>query len=428
MEEEDPLFIPDDVKIKNEPVSDEETPSFFQDMLECTISTEPGADYSDVDEKKPVIKIEKVETVETYEEEEDEVEEKPKFKQKNLGMHLKIHEKHQELVCAYCEKPFKNKESMKRHEREHTGEKPFECSVCSKKFLEKSKMMKHKQGHKNEDARKAANTCAQCGKGFRHKFILDRHVLIHREDKPEECQVCFKRFKHRPGLLNHMAVHTKPFVCDICNKGFSQDRSLKAHSLRHLKKNVNCCYCDRTFITKNEHKIHMDKHHQGLPAMAVAGPVSCTLCNEMFLNMELLKDHVTQHPSVKPYECEQCSKRYFEKGALLKHFRAAHLGMKPPKPEFKKIAYTCGECGKPFGDKRSHRMHVASHSEVRPYPCSICGKAFKRRDALNSHYRTLHNEMRVLHPCQICGTIFKWKSNLLRHIRSHKELDILNLN
>merc|ERR1712136_335152 len=81
------------------------------------------------------------------------------------------------------------------------------------------------------------------------------------------------------------------------------------------------------------------------------------------------------HQKEKPFACENCGKRFFNKGALDNHVNRCK-GIKP---------YKCDECGKCFSAPADVRVHKQSHSEGRPYSCQLCGKTYKRQSHLYQH-------------------------------------------
>ncbi|XP_076986806.1 zinc finger protein 580-like [Tamandua tetradactyla] len=59
-----------------------------------------------------------------------------------------------------------------------------------------------------------------------------------------------------------------------------------------------------------------------------------------------------------------------------------------PEPEPAK-GFPCPQCFQVFKSALNLRNHSISHSELRPYVCAICGKAFKHSGNLSMH-RVIH--------------------------------------
>ena len=65
------------------------------------------------------------------------------------------------------------------------------------------------------------------------------------------------------------------------------------------------------------------------------------------------------------------------------------------KPTFK-----CEECGKDFSNKGGLKAHMVYHSNLRPFPCTICNKAFKTKRDFTIHelrHRVGWNNLTALH-------------------------------
>lgn len=74
--------------------------------------------------------------------------------------------------------------------------------------------------------------CNHCGKSFKTKSHLQRHILTHTGEKPYVCTKCGSKFNQSSSLRNHMiAIHTKeyPHFCELCQKGFLMPALLHKH-------------------------------------------------------------------------------------------------------------------------------------------------------------------------------------------------------
>jgi len=84
------------------------------------------------------------------------------------------------------------------------------------------------------------------------------------EDGKFKCpytDICNHVAKHRHNLRNHIRIHTdeKPFVCDICGRGFNIQSNCKKHMLTHPDMGgVNCKYCFSRF-PESKIEIHYEK-------------------------------------------------------------------------------------------------------------------------------------------------------------------------
>jgi KRAB domain-containing zinc finger protein len=111
-------------------------------------------------------------------------------------------------------------------------------------------------------------------------------------------------------------------------------------------------------------------------------PYECNQCKKRFQNKGTLKAHMTTHTGEKPYSCDQCVKRFSQISDLKIHMRT-HSGKKP---------YRCNQCVKCFSHSSTLKEHMRTHSGEKPYRCNQCVKCFSQSSTLKSHMRTHSKE------------------------------------
>ena len=153
--------------------------------------------------------------------------------------------------------------------------------------------------------------------------------------------------------------------CNICEKEFGQERSLKLHiKTQHEqlgKRNVTCPSCD--YATNHEHylKRHIkDVHLNGKK-------FTCDQCSHISRNSGSMQKHILRHHKKdRSFICMPCGKAFGIRSDLMQHENKVH---------------TCG-CGKCF---------VTPQGEVR-HKCDYCSKVLARA-SIRKHMKSQHGSL-----------------------------------
>jgi uncharacterized Zn-finger protein len=83
-------------------------------------------------------------------------------------------------ICPTCGKQLSRSTTLRQHVRTHTGERPFSCRRCPRRFARPWDLTKHEEthedGHQFHCRFNEGGSTWGCGKGFRRKSDLTRHL------------------------------------------------------------------------------------------------------------------------------------------------------------------------------------------------------------------------------------------------------------
>ncbi|GFY65674.1 zinc finger protein [Trichonephila inaurata madagascariensis] len=166
-------------------------------------------------------------------------------------------------------------------------------------------------------------------------------------------------------------------------------------------------FCDLcSFKTKRSSHFlkHMSIHEKVL---------SCPHCSYQTTKQHYYDRHQRLHCSKRTFihQCEQCCYKTHRREHFLRHVSNVHGDQRP---------YLCHICGKAFKRGDALQQHHQTHSEVLSgntnYKCTICFKQFRSQSHLLEH-QAIHSEFRSF-LCEICGASFKTRSVHRKHVQS----------
>ena len=178
----------------------------------------------------------------------------------------------------------------------HPGPKP--CPECGMAFNTFHELRPHRQamhGVKTQAVQVMEQVvCNECGKLFTNIHGLTSHIkFYHGEDKKLPCDHCDQTFRNERQLAKHkkyiqltpcevcgemmtavkmkhhmMIWHTddklKPFVCEVCKKGFSSKYRYDRHKVVHTGEKPFVCHCGSAFGHRQNLRAHQRSTHEGI--------------------------------------------------------------------------------------------------------------------------------------------------------------------
>ncbi|XP_071564085.1 uncharacterized protein [Temnothorax nylanderi] len=315
----------------------------------------------------------------------------------------------------------------------------------------KQKMMRCKRCHEIVEARlvkthvckTSQHKCYVCNSIFRTKNLLAKHLEGHDHSEFNiENAIGNKKLSSADTLLKMLSVASTSPQKDQVEEN---ETATKTQTVVSEKNDIQSDKISSTGV-----KLDSTENIAKKPKETY----TCFVCDKIFTDEEILKDHLQKHcddlsegeqsNSKEQYQCGICSKILESDEALEEHVGKHLFDDEDDNPNLISIdqstndgnnksketeAYQCGQCSATFDSEMLLEMHMQEHEEevaiaewekqgmkVHQYQCMLCDELFNAEKELAEHL-DIHNAN--AHVCMLCDKPFRTLEDLQEHVATH---------
>ncbi|XP_055600897.1 zinc finger protein ZFP2-like [Uranotaenia lowii] len=214
------------------------------------------------------------------------------------------------------------------------------------------------------------------------------------EIKPEELLTINLDCDDEQRMNTQEPVSSSSSRCNNCGGEFGSSFELNQHML----------YCQQ--------RSRENLYNLQIANISAGADLQCYMCNKSFSNMQDLRYHESLH-SNSSMKCTFCTQTFTCSRTLRFHMDEHKIKCTLPNGRFK-----CDMCEGTFKLYGNMIIHRRSHTGERPYPCTICGRAFSTSSNMKTHMNVVHAQDRP-YKCQQCHKSFNSETRLRSHMESH---------
>ncbi|KAL6489485.1 hypothetical protein MHYP_G00032260 [Metynnis hypsauchen] len=307
----------------------------------------------------------------------------------------------QSFLCSRCGSSFKSKYEFVQHRSTEHGllEAVHTCTECGEEFMSTTQFLYHRREHRRSfpeglppspGARHGLGQIFTSPAKQRDIILLRRSESGHAQSSAEASSPLPETNIEAPAKLSRDWSRTPlPHECPHCGRGFTRRSLLREHVFHHTgEKLFNCHICKKSFPSPASLLRHSMTH-------GASRAFSCPICAKGFFQPTSLKRHMLTH------EEADGDKRIRVRGRGKRSLGDGRL-------------HACPDCPASFkldSQLQTHRLLHTSH----PFPCNVCGEAFKRRKELDLH--SLVHQDKEPKLCPQCGSQFLNQAVLDLHLQ-----------
>ncbi|XP_046802766.1 zinc finger protein 271-like isoform X1 [Lucilia cuprina] len=293
--------------------------------------------------------------------------------------------------CAICNKTFSHQKMLVQHcQKAHPNEKTFKCLYCPTVFSKlKSVTTHYKRSHS-----KTTKTifCEYCNMSFFTKFLLERHLRSHTEQRPFHCNLCDKSYKYKRNLDVHLRTHS--------NNENSLNNPLDEYG-ENDEEEEHFLTEEDDYDNVGEEVVDDDSHEKETDFLVNA---ECSADEDEIYDdsNDLMIEHNKDNSSRTMATKHSTNREYLRKVYPIEN--------------------KCFVCLKNFSQQKELIRHAEQfHPNDKAFKCRQCPTLFSKLKSLSSHFKRRHAHLAKTISCEFCNKTFFVQFHLERHRRTHSE-------
>ncbi|KAB7495784.1 Zinc finger protein 26 [Armadillidium nasatum] len=322
-------------------------------------------------------------------------------------------QKSHQVKCKVCKQWFPNRYFQRKHMLMEHEDQLYECRVCSFNSVDPEKLKSHiikLHVTKKEKSETVSLDSLQgeleklIDKKIPRKVMMEDGVTLGRDVNSKMryiCALCNRIYTSKYSLERHVRCHTleKPYQCDVCN--FTS--SYREHMMRHMTSVHLIVHSNAPkvkYVPKKKRTSEESAKESNDEENEVQGPSGENSENLSKKRRNILRER---------FECAVCGLRATHKTDLVEHIKAKHPNAhieslenfdgskvhlivtvaKKPKPT-KRLTIQCTYCFLIFHDTWKYKVHLRSHTGVKPFQCSLCDLKATSKMTVRDHIHRKH--------------------------------------
>lgn len=226
-----------------------------------------------------------------------------------LKAHCQRMGKYHDNQCAHCHERVWSYDAYKEHiKEEHDDMWLYTCGLCTETFDTEDRRFIHRRSEHVDRPKAIGSTmkeqknipvvCESCGKTFPNADCLTSHIVRRHREKNIPCKLCDFKCASKNVMVEHVRGIHEILPCAVCGE----------------------------LVKRKNRKRHILRKHTGNTDM----PFVCKVCNKGFSERNNYNEHLNVHTGAKPHICKYCGRGYASTGNKRMHERTTHEGYKRP--------------------------------------------------------------------------------------------------